>query len=199
MVKNIVVVALQGDYESHSEKAKRFFKDSDIFFAKKPEDFPENVDLIILPGGESSAISLLSKLTGIDKKIISEAEKGTFVLGTCAGCILLSEKIKNPGRAEPWRLIEIEVERNAYGRQIDSSVRTLFIREPWSKLAGKDTADGVFIRAPKITATGKNAQIIAECEGYPVFVRQNNILALTFHPELSEGFEFYKIVDAIIG
>ncbi|MBN1619134.1 pyridoxal 5'-phosphate synthase glutaminase subunit PdxT [candidate division WOR-3 bacterium] len=198
MVKNIVVVAIQGDYASHAEKAHEFFSGSSVFFAIKPEDIPSSADMIILPGGESSAISLISKLSGLDKKIISEAEKGTFIIGTCAGCILLSKKIANPGKAEPWKLIDITVERNAYGRQIDSSFKTVTFSESRSKLAGSKKCEGVFIRAPKITQTGKDTEVIADCQGSPVFVRQKNIFAMTFHPELSEGFEVYKIIEGII-
>ncbi|MBN2363473.1 pyridoxal 5'-phosphate synthase glutaminase subunit PdxT [candidate division WOR-3 bacterium] len=198
MVTKIAVVALQGDYDSHSRKVLEYFRDSKVFFIRKPGDFPETVDLIIIPGGESSTISILSDLSRLGERIISETEKGVALFGTCAGSIMLSKNILNPGRAKPWSLIDIETERNAYGRQVDSSVKEIRFTSSGRKFTGTDSMNGIFIRAPRITRTGNGVQVLAESEGSPVLVIQNRIIACTFHPELSDGFDVYRIIESII-
>ncbi|MBN1149837.1 pyridoxal 5'-phosphate synthase glutaminase subunit PdxT [candidate division WOR-3 bacterium] len=198
MVKFISVVAVQGDYSSHASKAGEYFKASKIFFVRKPSDFPPFSDLIIIPGGESSTIFLLSKIYGLDSKIKEEAKKGSAVFGTCAGSILLSKKILNGKKIEPWGFLDIEIQRNAYGRQLDSSVKKIYFTEETHKYTKEKTAEGVFIRAPKISKIGDGVEILATSDDDPVFLHKDRIIVSTFHPELSEGFEVYKIIRSII-
>lgn len=198
MVTKIAVVALQGDYDSHSRKVLKYFRNSEVFFVRKPADFPEAVDLIIIPGGESSTISILADLSRLGEKIISEAKKGIALFGTCAGSIMLSKNILNPGRAKSWNLLDIDIERNAYGRQVDSSVKEIHFTYSGNKFTGTDSMNGIFIRAPRITRTGKDVHVLAESEGSPVLVIQNRIIACTFHPELSDGFDVYRIIEGVI-
>jgi 5'-phosphate synthase pdxT subunit len=115
--------------------------------------------------------------------------KPTF--GTCAGCILLAKEVLNPAQ-ESLAVLDATVERNAYGRQIDSA-----IVEAETKLAG-GPLEMVYIRAPRIVKTGEGVEVLAERDGFPVLVRQQHILAATFHPELSQDRRVHKLfVDLV--
>ena len=117
--------------------------------------------------------------------------KAKPTLGTCAGCILLAKEVRNPAQ-ESLAVLDATVERNAYGRQIDSA-----IVEAETKLAG-GPLEMVYIRAPRIVKTGEGVEILAERDGFPVLVRQQHILAATFHPELSQDRRVHKLfVDLV--
>ena len=150
---------------------------------RKAEELDE-VDGLVLPGGESTTM-----LKFLEKRELFEAIKDFCwrrpVFGTCAGAILLARKVVNPPQRS-LGLLDAVVERNAYGRQIDSSIIT----------AGTSLAGGplemVFIRAPRIVETGPKVEVLARREGYPVLVEQGKVLAATFHPELSQDRRVHR-------
>jgi 5'-phosphate synthase pdxT subunit len=170
----IGVLALQGAYAKHQAALERAGAEARL--VKRPAEL-EGLDGLIIPGGESTTF-----LKHLERDGFFEALKAfvreTPTFGTCAGAILLATGVKNPEQAS-LRAIDITVERNAYGRQVDSAI----LSAPTS-LAGGDL-EMVFIRAPKISRAGEGVEVLAEREGAPVLVRQGHILVATFHPELS--------------
>jgi 5'-phosphate synthase pdxT subunit len=163
---------------------------ADVTLVRKPEQL-DSIDAIVIPGGESSTfLNFLAERGFLTKLKDFVSTKPTF--GTCAGAILLAKEVENPPQ-QSLGALDIRIRRNAYGRQIDSS-----IRETDTKLNG-GPLEMVFIRAPKIVETGKNVEVLASESGDPVLVRQGKIMAATFHPELSSDTrvhqEFLKLVS----
>lgn len=188
----IGVLAIQGDYAAHAEALAE--AGANPCEVRKPEELAE-LDGLVLPGGESTTI-----LKFLGKRHFFEALKEFGgrkpVFGTCAGAILLAREVRNPTQRS-LGLLDAVVERNAYGRQIDSSILTAE-----TALAG-GPLEMVFIRAPRIVSTGVGVQVLALRDGSPVLVRQGSTLAATFHPELSTDRRvhqlFVQIVDAARG
>jgi 5'-phosphate synthase pdxT subunit len=184
---NIGVLAIQGDYEAHKARLEEL--GAQVTLVRKPEQL-DAIDAIVIPGGESSTfLNFLEEHGFLEKLKIFVSTKPAF--GTCAGAILLAKDVENPPQRSLGAL-DIRIRRNAYGRQIDSS-----IREAVTKL-GETPLELVFIRAPKIMSTGKGVEVLAAEGGDPVLVRQGKIMAATFHPELSNDTrvhqEFLKLV-----
>jgi 5'-phosphate synthase pdxT subunit len=184
---NIGVLAIQGDYEAHKTRLEQL--GAEVTLVRKPEQL-DAIDGIVIPGGESSTfLNFLAERGFLEKLRDFVSTKPTF--GTCAGAILLAKHVENPPQ-QSLDALDIRIRRNAYGRQIDSS-----IREAQSKL-GQKPLEMVFIRAPKIVGTGKGVEVLATAGDDPVLVRQGKILAATFHPELSDDTrvhqEFVKMV-----
>jgi 5'-phosphate synthase pdxT subunit len=151
---------------------------------RKPEEL-DGIDGLVIPGGESSTFLKFLEREGFLNKLRDfVATKPSF--GTCAGAILLAKEVQNPPQ-DSLGALDIAIRRNAYGRQVDSSI----ISGP-TKLGG-DPLEMVFIRAPRIEKTGKGVEVIAEREGHPVLVKQDNILAATFHPELSNDSRVHEL------
>ena len=168
----IGVLALQGDFDAHRKRLEEL--GAEVVLVKKPEQLDE-IDGLIIPGGESSTFLKLLGEDGFAKLKDFVRVKPTF--GTCAGCILLATEVENPKQAGLGAL-DITVRRNAYGRQIDSSIREgRFLSDP---------IEMVFIRAPKIERVGEGVEVIATEGKDPVLVRKGKTLAATFHPELSD-------------
>ena len=170
----IGVLAIQGDYAAHARAL------TDVGATpveiRKPEQLA-SVDALILPGGESTTmLKFLEKHAFFDELKTFCATHPVF--GTCAGAILLAREVLNPPQRS-LALLDATVERNAYGRQIDSAILTAETTLPGGPL------EMVFIRAPRITATGPAVEVLARRDGDPTLVRQGSILAATFHPELS--------------
>jgi len=184
---NIGVLAIQGDYAAHQARLKQL--GADVTLVRKPEQL-DLVDAIIIPGGESTTFLNFLEEHGFLEKL-REFVATKPALGTCAGAILLAKDVENPPQRSLGAM-DIRVRRNAYGRQIDSS-----IQESGSAL-GEKPLEMVFIRAPKIVVTGKDVEILAVFNGDPVLVRQGKLMASTFHPELSADTrvheEFLKLV-----
>jgi pyridoxal 5'-phosphate synthase pdxT subunit len=183
----IGVLAIQGDYQAHKARLEQL--GAEVILVRKPEQL-DSIDAIVIPGGESSTfLNFLSERGFLEKLREFVRTKPTF--GTCAGAILLAKNVENPPQ-ESLGALDIRIRRNAYGRQIDSS-----IREAQTRLEG-GPLEMVFIRAPKIVATGKNVQVLASAGDDPVLIREGNIMAATFHPELSPDTrvhqEFLKLV-----
>jgi pyridoxal 5'-phosphate synthase pdxT subunit len=168
----IGVLALQGDFDAHRRRLEEL--GAEVVLVKKPEQLGD-IDGLVIPGGESGTFLKLLGEEGFEKLKHFVRLKPTF--GTCAGAILLATEIENPKQAGLGAL-DIRIRRNAYGRQIDSSIREgLFANSP---------LEMVFIRAPKIEHIGPGVEVIATEGADPVAVRQGSAMAATFHPELSD-------------
>lgn len=171
----IGVLALQGDFREHVSMLKKC--NAGAAEVRLKEDL-KNVAGLIIPGGESTTIGNLMQRTGLDKEIIKKHKQGMAVYGTCAGAILLSKNII--GSSQPrLNLLDISIKRNDYGRQADSFESELSIDK-----IGK--FKGIFIRAPVIEKIHDGVKILSKLNNNPVLVEKNNILASTFHPELTE-------------
>jgi len=176
----IGVLALQGDFDAHRKRLEEL--GADVVLVKKPEQLDE-IDGLVIPGGESSTFLKLLGEAGFEKLKQFVHAKPTF--GTCAGAILLASEVENPQQAG-LGVLDIRIRRNAYGRQIDSSIRM-------GNLNGTPI-EMVFIRAPKIERVGPGVEVIAT-EGNnsdPVAARQGRVMAATFHPELSDDTRVHR-------
>lgn len=174
--RGVAVLALQGDFEAHRRKLGRMEIDS--YEARRPAEIRGAAGLV-LPGGESTTLWKFFQLEPWVEEISRFVATGRPVLATCAGAIVLAREVTNPA-GEGMGLIDIAVERNAYGRQADSFIAT--VEAP--SLGGDLPA--VFIRAPKIRRVGPGVEVLATLRGEPVLVRQGSVVAATFHPELTE-------------
>jgi 5'-phosphate synthase pdxT subunit len=174
----IGVLALQGDFDAHRKRLQQL--GAEVVLVKKPEQLDE-IDGLVIPGGESSTFLKLLGEAGFKKLREFVRFKPTF--GTCAGAILLAKEVENPSQTG-LGAIDIGIRRNAYGRQIDSSIREgLFRGSP---------IEMVFIRAPKIERLGPGVEILATEGNDPVVVRQGKTMAATFHPELTDDPRIHK-------
>jgi 5'-phosphate synthase pdxT subunit len=173
------VLALQGGFEAHAKSLARLHVDARE--VRTREDL-EGIDALVIPGGESTTIGLGVEREGLGQPLIDFVRSGKPVLGTCAGMIMLD-------RAH-LGVLDIEVRRNAFGRQLASfETELMFEGAP---------VDAVFIRAPWVEEVGEGVEVLAEVDGHPVAVRQGNILAVAFHPELSSDLTFHRwLVDRV--
>jgi pyridoxal 5'-phosphate synthase pdxT subunit len=144
----------------------------------------------VIPGGESTTFRKLMEGTGLEDAIRAVALRGDPVLGTCAGAILLADAVTNPD-ARGLGLLPVTVARNAYGRQLDSTVLRLSSTD--RAALGEAPLEAVFIRAPKITATGPGVDVLARRDADPVLVRRDNVVAATFHPELTDDRRVFDL------
>ena len=182
-MNRIGILALQGDFEKHSDMLKWLGQETVLVRTDKELDKCAG---LIIPGGESSTISRLLKKYHLWEYLLEFAQHRP-IFGTCAGLILLSKEIiKEP--VDSLGLIDIVIERNAYGRQIDSFIDDINIK--FSGLENK--FEGVFIRAPKIVSTGRGVTSLAWHHQNIVMVEQNNILAAAFHPELTTDTRIHE-------
>jgi pyridoxal 5'-phosphate synthase pdxT subunit len=179
----IGVLALQGDFDAHRIRLEQL--GATVVLVRKPEQLDE-VEGLIIPGGESGTFLKLLGEVGFEKLRQFVLSKPTF--GTCAGAILLAKEVENPSQAGLGAL-DIDIRRNAYGRQIDSSIREgRFIPDA----NHPSPLEMVFIRAPKISRVGPGVDVIATEGDDPVAVRQGRVMAATFHPELSEDARVHQ-------
>lgn len=179
------VLALQGAFEAHRGALARLGVTSAP--VRTAEELA-GVDALVLPGGESSAMLRLMEPQCLLERIRERIEAGVPVLATCAGVILLACHVSP--KQQSLGLLDIDVERNAYGRQVFSSVEPLVLN---TELRDTFSDEGVFIRAPRITRTGPSVETLAWRGDDPVLIRANNILAATFHPELGQGTGVHKL------
>ena len=174
----IGVLALQGDFDAHLRRLEEL--GAEVVLVKKPEQL-DDIDGLVIPGGESSTFLKLLGEEGLAKLKEFVRMKPTF--GTCAGAILLASEVENPTQAGLGAL-DIRIRRNAYGRQVDSSIRQgRFFNDP---------VEMVFIRAPKIERLGEGVEVIATEGQDAVMVRKGKTMAATFHPELSEDPRIHR-------
>ncbi|MEU2658803.1 pyridoxal 5'-phosphate synthase glutaminase subunit PdxT [Streptomyces sp. NPDC007325] len=186
----IGVLALQGDVREHLIALAA--ADAVARPVRRPEELAE-VDGLVLPGGESTTISKLAALFGLMEPIRERIAAGLPVYGTCAGLIMLADKILDPRSGqETFGGIDMIVRRNAFGRQNESF-------EAGVTVTGIDTpVEGVFIRAPWVESVGAGVEVLAEHDGHIVAVRQGKVLATSFHPELTGDHRIHELfVDMV--
>lgn len=174
----IGVLALQGDFDAHRRRLEEL--GAEVVLVRKPEQL-EEIDGLVIPGGESSTFLRLLGDAGFEKLKEFVRVKPTF--GTCAGAILLAKDVENPPQ-QGLGAIDIAVRRNAYGRQLESSIR--------EGKFGDAPVEMVFIRAPKISRIGPGVKVLATEGSDPVVVQQGRVMAATFHPELSEDSRVHR-------
>jgi len=174
----IGVLALQGDFDAHRRRLEQL--GAKVILVRKPEQL-DQIDGLVIPGGESGTFLKLLGEEGFAKLKQFVRLKPAF--GTCAGAILLAREVENPRQAGLGAL-DIAIRRNAYGRQIDSSIR--------EGRLGDAPIEMVFIRAPKIERVGPEVEVLATEGSDPVAVRQGKTMAATFHPELSEDARIHQ-------
>ena len=183
---NIGVLALQGDFDAHRQVLERLGVEP--IMVRKPEQL-RGLDGLIIPGGESSTFLKLLGEAGFEELKQFVTTKPVF--GTCAGAIMLAREVENPTQ-KGTGAIDIRVRRNAYGRQIESTILTDACTIPGGEM------EMVYIRAPRIEQVGPGVEVLAKRDGHPVLVRQGKVLAATFHPELTGDTrvheEFLKLV-----
>jgi len=175
--KPVGILAVQGDFAMHAKMLDRIgvpWKQ-----VKDPATLRE-VSGLILPGGESTTMLKFFASDGLGEAVRQFGASGKPVFGTCAGAILLAKEVLSPPQ-ERLGLLDVTIERNAYGRQIDSSVR----QGDCPELSNRPI-EMVFIRAPIIRRVGDDVRVLGHSDGLPVLVEQRNLLAATFHPELTE-------------
>jgi len=178
----IGVLALQGAYEAHAQTLRMLGATPKLI--RTPEDL-EGVAGLIMPGGESTTMLKFLERNGFFE-VLQNFVRTTPTFGTCAGAILLASHVEHPAQ-KSLDALDITVERNAYGRQIDSTILKAETTLPGGPL------EMVFIRAPRITRLGPGVETLASREGFPVLVRSGHLLAATFHPELSDDTRIHKL------
>jgi 5'-phosphate synthase pdxT subunit len=168
----IGVLAVQGNFREHAAMLRRL--GAEVVEVRKPEEL-DQLDGLVIPGGESTAIARLVRLYGLEEAIRA-FERPLF--GTCAGMILLDRN--------HLAVLDLEVSRNAYGRQVASFEADL-------ELAGEDEPlRGIFIRAPRVAAVGPEVEVLAELDGEPVLLREGRVLVAAFHPELTDDTRVHE-------
>jgi 5'-phosphate synthase pdxT subunit len=184
----IGVLALQGDFDAHRRRLEEL--GAEVVLVKKPEQL-DQIDGLVIPGGESGTFLKLLGEEGFERLKQFVRLKPTF--GTCAGAILLASEVENP-KQTGLGAIDVRIRRNAYGRQIDSSIREGELLQSSLNDKPGSPLEMVFIRAPKIERVGAGVEVIATegADKAPVAVRQGRALAATFHPELSEDTRVHR-------
>jgi 5'-phosphate synthase pdxT subunit len=192
-VARVGVLALQGDVREHTSMLERVGAD---VVAVREADQLDDLDALVMPGGESTTIAYLLTTSGIRETLEKKIEDGLHVLGTCAGLILLAAQILD-GRSDQWSfgVLPLAVRRNGYGRQI-SSFETLV------NVKGVGEVPGVFIRAPKIETWSEDLEVLAFHDhgdgDHPVLVRKDRIWGCSFHPELTDDDRIHRLfVEAL--
>jgi pyridoxal 5'-phosphate synthase pdxT subunit len=173
------VLALQGGFEAHAKALREL--GADVREVRVPEDF-DGLDALVIPGGESTTITLGMERDGLEAPLLDFVRSGKPVLGTCAGMIMLDR--------DHLGVLDIGVRRNAFGRQLASFETELTFEG--------GPLEAVFIRAPWVEDVGPEVEVLAEVDGHPVAVRQGNILAVAFHPELTRERRLHQwLVDRV--
>lgn len=170
----IGVLALQGAFDAHVTRLREL--GADIRLVRKPADL-EGLDGLVIPGGESSTFLWHLEIAGF-YDVLEAFVRQKPIFGTCAGAILLASEVLNPAQ-KSFGALDATIERNAYGRQNDSRI----LHEETTLSGGP--LETVYIRAPRINRVGPQVEVLATRDGHPTLIREDNILAATFHPELS--------------
>ena len=187
----IGVLAVQGDFIEHASVLRQL--EAEALPVRLPQEL-DGLDGLIIPGGESTAISRLMLSYGLTQAIRALARDGLPILGTCAGMILLAKSVHEPGM-EPIGAMDIEVRRNAFGRQVDSFETDLAI-----PALGQEPFHAVFIRAPLVEGASPEVEILAKVDGGAgVAARQGKLVVSAFHPELTDDPRFHAYFLNIVG
>jgi pyridoxal 5'-phosphate synthase pdxT subunit len=188
--RRIGVLALQGAVREHAQAIR------DVGAEPVPVRLPadlEGLDALILPGGESTTMRKLIDRYGLREPILAMARAGAPMLGTCAGMILLADRLTD-GDEPVLGLLDVAVQRNAYGRQLDS-----FEADLEMPALGDEPLHGVFIRAPVVAEVGPGVEVLARDDaGRPIAVRQGRVLATAFHPELTDDRRLHRLLLELI-
>ncbi|HET6380674.1 MAG TPA: pyridoxal 5'-phosphate synthase glutaminase subunit PdxT [candidate division Zixibacteria bacterium] len=188
--RRVGVLALQGAVREHMEALREI--GAEPVAVRLPEDL-DGLHALVLPGGESTTMRRLIERYGLREPILAMARRGAPMLGTCAGMILLARRLTS-GEEPVLGLLDVAVERNAYGRQLDSFEADLEVAE-----LGPEPLRGVFIRAPVVVDVGPEVQVLArDPEGRPIAVRQGSVLATAFHPELTADRRLHRLLLALV-
>ncbi len=179
------VLALQGDFREHAAVLERL--GAEVRLVRIADDLAE-VDALVIPGGESTAIGKLADWHGLVGPLRERIDAGLPTLGTCAGMIFLASSTVEGAEQVQLGVLDVVVRRNAFGRQVDSFEAEIPI------VGLEDPVQGVFIRAPWIEKVGDGVEILAEVEGRPVMVRQGSIIATSFHPELTADGRLHTLL-----
>ena len=184
------VLALQGDFAEHTAVLKRLKVET--VEVRLPRDL-DGVDALIMPGGESTTFSYLMDLYDLKEPIREMAGAGVPIWGTCAGLIMMARELTED-QPIPLRLMDIQVIRNAFGRQVDSFEADVYV-EP----LGPEKFTAVFIRAPVIAQVGEGIRVLSRLEdGRPVAVQQGNLLGTSFHPELTDDPRLHRYFLSLV-
>jgi 5'-phosphate synthase pdxT subunit len=185
------ILAVQGDFEAHARALAKL--GADVTEVRRKDEL-EAIDALVLPGGESTTIAKGMDRLGLYEPIRERARAGMPILGTCAGAILLAKHVENrPVRT--LELLDATAVRNAYGTQVDSFAAPVDA----GSAKGFEDLRCVFIRAPRLRRPGEDVQVLARVDGEPVLVRQGNVLAATFHPELCETSPVHRLLLDLVG
>lgn len=186
MVKpRVGVLALQGDVPEHLRMAEQAGAEAVPVRRRAALD---EVDALIIPGGESTTIGMLLDRYDLMEPLRARARSGMPILGTCTGLILLAREIED-SRQPRLGLLDVTVRRNAYGRQVDS-----FETDVDAPALGPEPLRAVFIRAPIITRSGPEVEVLAEADGRPILVRQGGLIGAAFHPELAGEDRVHRLL-----
>lgn len=178
------ILAFQGDFAKHQEAFGKLGCLTQL--VKSPWQL-EHINCLVIPGGESSVIDRFIRSQNLTEPIREFAEHKP-IWGTCAGMILLANKVENDPRLTPLGLLNITVDRNGYGRQFDS-----FVDMGEFKIGGNnEKLEMVFIRAPKIASVGEGVEVLGTCRKEPVIVQQGKVIATAFHPEMTKSVRFQQ-------
>lgn len=186
--KRVGVLALQGDFDAH---AKAITAAGGEAVEVRTAEQLRSVDGLVIPGGESTTMLKLLNMMNLVEPL-AEFVNTKPVFGTCAGAILLAKDVVNPAQ-QSFGAMDLTVERNAYGRQVDSRVANITPGADFQRRAGAGDVEAVFIRAPIIRRTGPAVRVLAEYHGDPVLVEQGRHLVATFHPELTHDPRVHKL------
>ncbi|HKK47909.1 MAG TPA: pyridoxal 5'-phosphate synthase glutaminase subunit PdxT [Alkalispirochaeta sp.] len=177
------VIAFQGDFSKHISVFRELGADPRP--VRRPDELV-GLDGLVIPGGESTTIGMLMQRFGVlDAVRAAHAARTLPIMGTCAGAILLAQRITGSDQVR-LGLIDMEIERNAYGRQVDSFEASLMV-----PALGTEPVTGVFIRAPRISTVGPTVSVLARFEESPVVIQAGSLLALSFHPELTGDYRIH--------
>ena len=187
-MKRVGVLALQGDFEAHSKALRR--AGAEPVEVRTAADLAD-LDGLVIPGGESTTMLKLLRVENMLEALAAFGRRKP-VFGTCAGAILLAAEVSRPAQ-ESLQLMDIAVERNAYGRQVDSRVTHLAPSPDFLSRTHPGDLEAVFIRAPIIRRTGPEVKVLAEYQGDPVLVEQGRHLVATFHPELTADARVHQL------
>jgi 5'-phosphate synthase pdxT subunit len=187
-MKKVGVLSLQGDFAAHGEALER--AGAEPVFVRDPEQL-RDIDGLVIPGGESTTMLKLLRFDNMFEPLAEFGRKKP-IFGTCAGAILMANEVSNPEQ-DSLGLMDIGIERNAYGRQIDSRVTEIDPEGEFRDRTAPGKLEAVFIRAPIIRRVGGPAKVLARYQGDPVLVEQGPHLVATFHPELTADSRIHRL------
>jgi 5'-phosphate synthase pdxT subunit len=187
-MKKVGVLSLQGDFAAHGAALER--AGAEPVFVREREQLNQ-IDGLILPGGESTTMLKLLRYEDLFDDLV-EFGRAKPVFGTCAGAILMAKGVTNPAQ-ESFGLVDIDIERNAYGRQIDSRIAPIQPFPDFENRTAPGELKAVFIRAPIIRSVKDGVRVLASYQGDPVLVEQGRFLVATFHPELTDDSRVHSL------